>query len=364
VRTRRALLGLIAIVQFCNAATCPQTEASAATAPLAFPRDYAAHPTYEREWWSLSGRAATKDGRRFDFQASFFRYSLGRHEALFSAEYSILDARSGTMRSGQRSARNVVSMSRAARATIAVDDWQLASDAPRNPSQRRERIRIGAENGFSLTLRPQKPPAPSLAFEGYALTRLAATGSLRYDGVRYAVTGSAWLDHEYERLSSGSERIGWERFELQFRDGRDIELFASRERDGRFRLPSQPSGAPDLAATQTTYGTREPMEALLVDRAGRTHHISPDRVDLIVRANTQWHSPHDDATYPALWQLDVNDAPAIAIEPSTRDRELLPAPNGIAVWYGSVDLTEADPPGLPAGFGFVQLSGYRTPTPL
>ena len=38
-----------------------------------FPRDYGAHPDFRIEWWYLTGHLFAADGRRFGFEATFFR---------------------------------------------------------------------------------------------------------------------------------------------------------------------------------------------------------------------------------------------------------------------------------------------------
>ncbi len=325
----------------------------------------ATQPAALSEWWSVSGHAATKAGRKFRWHASLFRFALGDSEGFYSAEFSVLDVRTGRLESEQRSARESVASAGRKPRSIAVDGWHITTRVASNPLRAPMDILFESSSaGFSLHLLPQKPPVASLAFRGLAFTRLKTMGLLRYAGTDYMVKGSAWLDHEYETASQPVQRVGWERFELQLDDGRDVELFSSRLRDGNFHLPSQRSGAPEVAAQQTIVGSREPMEGLLVDRSGVPHRVSSQRIELIVRGNTHWHSPHDDAVYPALWQLTLDNGATVAIEPTARDQEIRPEPSGVALWYGAVDLTQADPPGLVLGTGFVQLSGYVTPTAL
>lgn len=353
-----------ALTLLCTVTTLACTMSGARAVFLSNPTDLRQHADYDREWWSLSGRAATSGGRQFRWQASFFRFALADTEQLYTAEFSVLDVSSGKLESRQRSARELFASAARQSSSIAVDDWRLVTRAAHDLSRARVDVDLGsAAAGLSLRLLPQKPPVPSLAFHGYAVTRLAATGRLIYAGTTYLVRGAAWLDHEYETAPANERRVGWERFELQLDDGRDIELFTSRLPDGNYRLSSH-SGASELGAQQTIVGRREPMDGLSIDRRGRAHRLSPESIELIVRANTHWHSPHDDAMYPALWQVTLGGEATVAIVPTARDQEVLPEPRGVAVWYGAVDLAQADPPGLALGTGFVELTGYVTPTRL
>ncbi|HEY6324442.1 MAG TPA: lipocalin-like domain-containing protein [Thermoanaerobaculia bacterium] len=44
--------------------------------PFVFPADHGSHPDYRTEWWYYTGNVASRDGRRFGFQLTFFRTAL------------------------------------------------------------------------------------------------------------------------------------------------------------------------------------------------------------------------------------------------------------------------------------------------
>jgi len=217
--------------------------------------------------------------------------------------------------------------------------------------------------GVALTLLPRKPAVPSLATDhGVSITRLAASGTVTTNGKRRHVTGTAWLDHDVEASGPPRPRIGWTRFELQLDDGRDVELFASRLPDDHYWL-STTRGRTSLSSQQVVGGTLEPIGGFIVSAAGHVTRLSTLQISLVLRANTVWHSPHDEASYPALWLLSLDgDDPPIAIAPHALDQEVLPSPDGVAVYVGAVDLAEAEPPGRQLGAGLVQLTGYTTST--
>ena len=69
---------------------------------FSFPRDYGAHPDFRIEWWYVTGHLFAADGRRFGFQATFFRLAGPRgggeadsnfsHRQVFLAHAALTDA--------------------------------------------------------------------------------------------------------------------------------------------------------------------------------------------------------------------------------------------------------------------------------
>ena len=41
-----------------------------------FPHDHGPHPDFRNEWWYVTGNLQADDGRRFGFQATFFRVAI------------------------------------------------------------------------------------------------------------------------------------------------------------------------------------------------------------------------------------------------------------------------------------------------
>jgi predicted secreted hydrolase len=337
---------------------------------LVFPRDHGLHRSEPAEWWLLSGHLHTRDGRRFDYHAAFFRFELGARQQLYAADFSVLDERSGQTVSAERTVRqrtdSNVRVSGAL--ALAIDHWRLAGHPLHDPRLESIAIRAGDfGNGIALTALPQKLPSPSPAFSGYAFTRMRAHGSVTFGGRRYAVDGLSWLDHEYELRAGGGSRVGWERFELQFDDGRDVELFAARLADGRFRIRLPDSRAIEAASHVLADGPDVPVAGMIVERDGAIRSLTLRAAALAIEGGTLWHSPHTRAGYPALWRLSIPVMRldnSVAIAPLARDQEVVPDFGGVPFWWGAVDFAQAGPPGLPLGVGYVLLTGYATPTSL
>ena len=109
------------------------------------------------------------------------------------------------------------------------------------------RSRIEAKDfGFDLTFAPDRPPvlngkagfsqkAPHPLNSSYYYSRpqLAVSGTLRLDGVAVAVSGHAWLDHEWssEILPEGAR--GWDWIGINLHDGGGLMGFQMRDGEGR-----------------------------------------------------------------------------------------------------------------------------------
>ena len=81
---------------------------------FSFPRDHGSHDDFKIEWWYITGHLFDDDGRRFGFQATFFRsagsptnfigtnnFSFGS-DKLFLAHMALLDVKSGKFIHQQR----------------------------------------------------------------------------------------------------------------------------------------------------------------------------------------------------------------------------------------------------------------------
>ena len=67
----------------CGQTSAPLTTADGFAVPqpghiFTFPRDHGSHPEFKIEWWYLTGHLFAKDGRRFGYQATFFRSAAAK----------------------------------------------------------------------------------------------------------------------------------------------------------------------------------------------------------------------------------------------------------------------------------------------
>lgn len=169
----------------------------------------------------------------------------------------------------------------------------------------------------------------------YSRTRLETVGTLTVDGIRLAVSGIAWMDHQWGDFSP--VKVGWDWASLQFNDG--SELMLSLVWDPTDRRPF------------ISYGTYIAPDAAVKHLDGSGITLTP---------TGSWKSPATGALYPMGWRLKI--APLgllVTLTPVQENAEF--ASSGYvpwAYWEGAVSVT-GQKNGLPVGGrGFVELVGY------
>lgn len=324
--------------------------------------------TSTTEWWRLFGHLHTDAGRRFDFSVSFFRFSLRRnggeehrHNALMSdaivpATLIVVDERPRHAYTFTQLERNALGLAQFAprRLPVRIGTWALAQRAASADWHRRHFSLHAAEPHVTLDLMQTPLRAPlrygrdgslqtgsckACRAREEAYTRLRAQGILALAGVRYAVDGLTWLDHESSSHELAADDAGWDRFAIQLDDGRDVELRVVRRRDGRV---SKASSGVIVTANHVT-----------------VLHAADFTVENPLA--THWHSTRTGIAYPSLWEVLVGKAQLdLALDPPLQDQEIR-AHDGPSYYDGTVDVERAPPPGGQPGFGYVELTGYDRP---
>jgi predicted secreted hydrolase len=180
---------------------------------------------------------------------------------------------------------------------------------------------IQGENGVS-----QKAEGVGKASYYVSFPRLAVKGEITVGDAVHAVTGTAWMDHEWFTNQLDESQQGWDWFSVQLDDQTELMLFELRRKDGT--IDPYSSG---------TY----------VDREGRGHHLTSK--DFSLRPLQYWKR------YPVKWQIE---APALHLsltcEAALRDQELRSAAN--TYWEGAVTYS-----GSQRGVGYLEMTGYDRP---
>jgi len=224
---------------------------------FSFPRDHGSHDDFKIEWWYLTGHLFGDDGRRFGFQATFFR-SAGPlvsaagsvpaafgHDQLFLAHMALLDVASGNFQHQQRLNRNGWDAYSATNGlAVRNGNWSLRMTDTNTQSMILHGS-LGGDTSYQLALVPRQPlvvfgqnsvsrKAADLTAASYYLTfpRLAATGQVCLNGETNRVHGEAWMDHEISSSQLGTGQQGWDWCCLQFNDGREIMAYRMRRQDG------------------------------------------------------------------------------------------------------------------------------------
>ncbi len=325
---------------------------------LVFPSDHGAHPDFRTEWWYATGWLRMPDGSPLGFQTTFFRVRTGLAEAsasafaprqLVLAHAALADPALGHLRHDQRSAR--VGLGRAgfeaaldasADTQVWVRDWRLVLQSGVYHAQ------VNSNTfAYALNMVPAGPPVlhgragfstkaldPVHASYYYSRPQLRVDGLVTFAGQNHAVTGQAWLDHEWssELLPPGAQ--GWDWIGINMADGSALMAF---------RLRGQPGAAsPSLWSAAT-----------LALPMGATQTFGPEAVAFEPLAH--WQSPRTGISYPVQWRLHVGHR-VFTLKVLMPDQELdSRLSTGAIYWEGAVSLLEA---GQEVGRGYLEMTGY------
>jgi predicted secreted hydrolase len=317
---------------------------------LVFPNDFGAHPDFRTEWWYATGWLKRPDGKPLGFQITFFRIRTGIGESnasrfaprqLMLAHAAIADPEFGRLRHSERAAR--VGFGHAGftlgRSEVWIGDWRFSQQG------NRYQARVHGEDfSYDLAFESNAPPLlngrdgfsskaadPRHASYYYSRPQLAVSGSVSLKGWAEAVSGHAWLDHEWssELLPDGAQ--GWDWVGINLADGSALMAFRLRDTSGN---PQWAAGS--LRSTGKIDQIFTPQEV----------NFSPLR---------RWRSPRTGIEYPVAWRLQIGQR-AFELSPLLDDQELDSRRSvGTVYWEGAIRVSEN---GQPAGEGYLELAGY------
>jgi predicted secreted hydrolase len=320
---------------------------------LRFPRDHGSHPEFRTEWWYVTGWVADASGGEYGVQVTFFRNRPGVAEdnpsafaprQLVFAHAALADPRHGRLYHDQRAAREGFDLAGTDEATTRayIGDWSLAEIDGRYAAKI-----VAREFALDLAFAPTQPPLPQgdegVSRKGahdaqtsyyYSVPQLAVSGTVKAGAAAVAVTGTAWLDHEWSSTVMAAEASGWDWAGVNLADGGALMAFRMRDKAG---------------GTLWAGGS-------LRDREGRVRTFAPDQVRF--SPSRWWRSPRTGVAYPVAMTLDAGGV-ALKLEPLMDDQELdSRASTGTIYWEGAV---RASVGGREAGRGYLELTGYGAP---
>ncbi len=349
-----SIIGLLAALTAGAYAQVPPTTSGGFAVPqpgheFSFPRDHGAHPEFKLEWWYLTGHLYAKDGRRFGYQATFFRNAApDKSTDIYLAHMTLTDVKTGGFHEQERLNRAGWDAGSAAdKLDVHNGPWSLRMT---NVATNRMELHGGvrAEARFALKLEPAKPlvifgdngvsrkgAEPTAASYYLTFPRLRTEGTLTLNEETFAVTGETWMDHEISSSQLGANQVGWDWAGIQFTDGREIMFYRLRLRDG----------SADAASSLTW-----------VDSASRTKKSSFKWEVL-----TRWKSPSTGADYPVRVRITTTDPATqketvFILEPLAQNQELAGRLGGIPYWEGACRVLAAD--GRVIGSAYLELTGY------
>ncbi len=352
-----------------NASSVPFALASAPVPALpgyafTFPRDHGAHEEFLLEWWYFTGHLFTSVGRRFGYELTFFRRAIDdprveHHPSqwairqVYLAHFAVTDVEHHTFRFAEKLSRAGLGKAgaQADRMDVWIDRWSV-----KPMDSNHQTLRLQAADGdisVDLLLTSLKPPTihgkdgvsrkganTGQASHYYSLTRLDTRGTITMNDEPFVVTGLSWMDHEFGSGALGDNQVGWDWFSLQLDGQLELMVYMLRRQDG----------TPDPASSGT-----------LIYEDGTLRHLTLQ--DIILRSQSQWHSPKSGARYPSSWSLEIPSAGlSLSIQPVQEDQELRTSKSTqVTYWEGAVDVHGKNQ-GVPLdGVGYVELTGYATP---
>jgi predicted secreted hydrolase len=324
---------------------------------LAFPRDFGAHPDFRTEWWYVTGWLDTAAGKPLGFQVTFFRSRTEHDPANPSAfaphqlvigHAALSDPALGHLLHDERSARQGFGLAWAKPGDLdlKLDDWRMVRTLEGS-----YRVTLkSAEITLELTLAPTQPPllqgeagysrkgpAARHASYYYSLPQLKVSGVAGRKGAVGPVTGSAWFDHEWSSEALQPEASGWDWVGANLDDGSALTAFQVRSKDGGKLWAYAAVRGPD----------------------GKLTRYAPDEVTFAPQA--RWKSPRTNADYPVSTTITTGST-RWQIAPLQSDQELdSRRSTGAVYWEGAVTLQRD---GVPAGRGYLEMTGYVRPMKL
>ncbi|MGH8619857.1 MAG: lipocalin-like domain-containing protein [Burkholderiales bacterium] len=325
---------------------------------LRFPQDEGSHPAFRTEWWYVTGSLETAAGGHapLGFQLTFFRTrpntssdnpSAFAPRQLLIGHVALADPAHGRLLHVERIAREGFGLAtaREGRTEVVLDRWSLRAEGEHLIARA-----ATPELAFDLVLTRTQPPLlngaggysrkgpdPRAASYYYSLPQLAVSGSVSARSERTAVTGTAWLDHEWSSDYVAAGAVGWDWCGINLDDGGALMAFRMRGADGHSVW---------AGATRRTPGGQD-----------RTYEAAAVSFEPLRR----WRSPRTGVEYPVGWRLRVGDE-RYDLEPLLDDSELdARRSTGTIYWEGPVRVSRDN---RPAGRGYLELTGYWKPLSL
>jgi predicted secreted hydrolase len=323
---------------------------------LRFPADFGSHDDQRVEWWYITG--ALQAGRRtHGFQITFFRVQgepAAASESRFAvrqlvfAHAAVTDMAAGRLRHDQRIARAGFGIAEAetGQTRLQLRDWSLQRHEAGGRGVYRSRARSElAGFAFDLGLATTQPlllqgdagysrkgPRPEQASCYYSEPQLEVDGTLTLAGRTEAVTGRAWLDHEWSDSVLDREAVGWDWIGMNLAEGGALTAFRVRRADG---------------SPQWAGGSHRPA-------GGAVRSFGADEVAFTPLRS--WTSPATRAVYPVEWRVDT-PVGRFSVRSRLDAQELdSRGSSGAVYWEGLSDLLDAQ--GRAAGRGYLEMTGY------
>jgi len=334
----------------------PVTSATPTTAPLPpvrFPQDEAPHQDLT-EWWYYTGHFHGVDAQgqthTYGFELTFFQTLRDGVPPYYAAHYAISDITRGQFH--YHDVANFVSPSVVpAPGSTGGFNLTLGGWTAKGLNGHDQLNASMTGYAINLTLTDQLP-APILhggngiisygaAGYSYYYSRplMAIQGSVADHGATIAVTGQAWMDHQWGNFLS-TVGAGWDWYSIQLSNRTEYMLYIIRDSQKR---------------PISVFGT-----AVATD--GSAHQVSS--LAIHSQATGSWRSPVTGGVYPSGWVVTLTGATpletfTLTLTPLLQDQELVTTnTTGVAYWEGAVNIQGTAAGQATTGEGYVELTGY------
>ncbi len=317
---------------------------------LIFPRDNGSHPDFRTEWWYLTGYAKSEQ-REFGFQVTFFRSRVDATQDMASkfsakqlifAHAAVTDVQGKVLLHDQRITREGFEVARAAAAStdVAIKDWSL-----KQTPQGYQAVVVGPAFNVNLNISEtqgvilqgdkglsRKGPDEKQASYYYSKPQLATAGTITLGRERFAVHGTAWLDHEWSQEMLHPDAVGWDWIGMNLFDGSALTAFQLRDKNGKALWDGGSF------------------------RAGNTKRYGFSRGEVVFSRQRSWKSVASQASYPVEWIVRT-PADFYTVKAVIDNQELdSRATTGAIYWEGLSNLFDSN--GQHVGRGYLEMTGY------
>ena len=338
-----------------------------------FPKDHAAHPDFQVEWWYYTGhlkevfKAAHADRlpETYGFELTFFsvrfpqkktayRYSDWIAPRFYFAHFALSDKNKKVFYFAEKSNRSIAGIAGEKTRSFHVwnEDWFAKMEKGRFYLKAQLESQ-GKSISLALELDPLKPPVihglEGVSLKGpqqgnyshyYSITRIKAQAVLTINNKNVPLQGIAWMDHEWMNNFSFNNLLKWDWFSLQLDNNQEIMFYILR--DQHEKPLSISSGS-------------------LVDSKGNRHHLDQQQVSIQVL--NYWKSPLTQIRYPIEWVLNMkhkaNKQSKLSIRPYFNNQELDTRKSSqIVYWEGAVQVEGVFKGQSVQGKGYVEMTGY------
>ena len=316
-----------------------------------FPDDHGPHPRQRLEYWLLLLWLTDERGEQYDVQLGFYRAGLDADVQNRQSEWAVdqmyrahwLVFGPDDQYGAERFSRAALGLSGASQDPLQVwvEDWRLSrNDAGGwQVSAAENKMSMQLTLSAAGTMQAIDSSIARLggrrAFFAYQQPLTQVSGDLTLAGRRYAVQGSAWLEHVWGNLiPAAGGQLTLNRWLLPLATGDTLYCAQLRRRDGG--------------------GT--PLGECVWHRADGGSQTFGRR-EIALTPLDYWQSPQNLGRYPVAWGLTIAAADIElrwrAVEPDALQRFAIP------LWAGPV-VIEGTVGGEPVnGRGYQELSGYR-----